>query len=107
MEHIELITSGGPILVAVILISKMYFDSKSYQKLHTEYDREFQRLEMALTKVEDRQAKAYEAFMHSLQRFTSSVDKLSSRLDLHANTLLNINGNLEKMAERMSKLEHR
>ncbi len=107
MEEIELLKNGGPFLVAVVLLARMYLDSKQPTSKLTTYDRDINRLETAISKIEDKHSRSYESFSQSLQHFTSCVNKLSAKLDLHAKTLEIINGNLEAISERMTHLERR
>ncbi len=106
MEEAELLKTGGPFLIAVVLIFKMYFDGKLAPN-HTQYDRDMKRIETSVSKIEGRQLKSFEAFSLTVQRFTSCVEKLSGKLDLHAKTLEIINGNLETISERLTHLERR
>ena len=104
--ELELLKTGGPFLIAVVLIFKMYLEGKP-TPVHTFYDREIKRLDKTIATVDSRWSKTNETFTLTLQQFASCVSKLSSKLDLHAQTLENINGNLEKISDRLTHLERR
>ncbi len=107
LAELELFKTGGPFLVAIVLIYRMYFDSKNPTPPPTTYDRDIMRLERAIGKVEERNNRSYESFIQSLQHFTSCINKLSAKLDLHAKSLEMINGNLEAISERLTHLERK
>ena len=108
MDEMEIVKTGGPLLVAVVLLYRIYFDSRVAAAISPgNYNRDIDRLEKSISKIEDKNTKSYECFTQSIQNFTTCVNQLSGKLDLHAKTLEIINGNLEAITERLTHLERR